>query len=274
MPELPEVQALTERLAEKLPGRRIAAVKIRRPRLVAPDKAQAVARRLRGAVVQAVSRRAKSIRIDLDRDRVLLAHMRMTGHLFVKSAAPARRESASERSISAILALDDGSALIFDDSRALGTLRLLSYREADAKLAELGIEPLSNQFTPSMLFALSRGRSSPLKLFLLDQRRIAGLGNIYAAEALWRARLDPRRPAGAMSRAEATRLHRAILQVLEEAIAAARAAYRRAGAAGDEADFQAAVYQRAGEKCTRCGCRIQRLRQGGRSTFFCPGCQR
>ncbi len=269
MPELPEVQAVTELLAEVLPGQRMVRAQILRPRLVAPDDPQDFARRLRGARVDAVGRRAKFIRLDLDRKRTLLAHLRMTGHLFL--APPGSRlESFS----SAAFTLDTGARLVFEDRRGLGVLRLFSRPDADAFLKALGPEPLSPAFTPDALFRMTRMRSAPLKIFLLDQRRIAGLGNIYAAEALWRARLDPRKPAGRLSRAEATRLRDAIVDVLQDAIASARKEYRQPGGLRPEEEFQAAVYQREGQPCPRCARPIRRLVQAARSTFFCPSCQK
>lgn len=268
MPELPEVQAVTERLAKTLPGRRIIGPRIFRPRLVAPHDPRSFARQLRGARVEAVTRRAKFILLELDRGRTLLAHLRMTGHLFVTPPNTPRKKGTS-----AAFTLDNGARLMFEDPRGLGVLRLLPRAEAEARLKELGLEPMSPAFTGAALFRMTRGRRLPLKLFLIDQRRIAGLGNIYAAEALWRARLNPRTPAGQLSRAGAARLRRAIVNVLREALEGARKAYRRPSRLRPEGEFQPAVYDREGEPCPRCAWPIRRLVQGARSTFFCPRCQ-
>ncbi|MGH6961965.1 MAG: zinc finger domain-containing protein, partial [Dongiaceae bacterium] len=136
------------------------------------------------------------------------------------------------------------------------------------------VEPLSPEFTPRLLHGLTRGRVSPLKLFLMDQRRVAGLGNIYVTEALWRARLNPWKRAQRLSRREATRLHRAIGAVLREAVASARQEYRRPGGVSPEEEFQCRVYGCEGRPCARCRRPIKRLAQSARSTYFCPGCQR
>lgn len=269
MPELPEVQAMTERLARKLVDLRITRVEVKRPREVLPDTPRSFSGLLRRARFVKVTRRAKTIRMDLDRERVLLAHMRMTGHLFVAS-----KRTSPPRGTAVLFRLSSGESLVFRDPRGLGTMRLVARAEADALLSRLGIEPFSDAFTASELFRMTRNRRSPLKLFLMDQRWIAGLGNIYAAEALWRSRLDPRMPATKISRTDCVRLRKAIVDVLKEAVAAARAHYRRPGSIRESEDFQPAVYQRESEACLRCGWPVRRIIQGGRSTFYCPQCQR
>jgi formamidopyrimidine-DNA glycosylase len=199
----------------------------------------------------------------------------MTGHLFVAPAGVRREFSTNNsRPVRAAFALDNGARLVWEDPRGLGILRLLPRAQAVGQMRKLGLEPLSPAFTPAALFRITRGRRSPLKVFLLDQRRIAGLGNIYAAEALWRARLDPRKRAGRLTRREAARLHRAIVDVLREAMAGARRGYRRPSRVRPEEEFQPAVYGREGEPCPRCARPIRRIVQSARSTFFCPRCQR
>ena len=262
---------MTERLARKLPGQIIMRVDVRRPREILPTTPQSFGQLLWRARFTKVTRRAKTIRLDLDGERVLLAHMRMTGHLFVDSQNG--RADGPPAGIALHLRLASGDALVFRDPRGLGTMRLLSRAEADRSLSQLGIEPFAKGFTAAALFEMTRSRRSPLKVFLMDQRWIVGLGNIYAAEALWRARLDPRMTACKLNLAGSKRLYKAIVEVLKEAVAAARKHYRRPGTIRDDEDFQTAVYQRESEPCLRCGWPIRRIVQGGRSTFYCPQCQ-
>jgi len=199
----------------------------------------------------------------------------MTGHLFVAPAGVRGEFSTNNsRPVRAAFTLDNGVRLVLEDPRGLGIMRLLPRAQALEQMQELGLEPLSPAFTPAALFRMTRGRRTPLKQFLLDQRRIAGLGNIYAAEALWRARLGPRKPAGRLTRPEAARLHRAIVDVLRDALAGARSGYRRPSHIRPEEEFQPAVYGREGERCPRCARPIRRIVQSARSTFFCPRCQR
>jgi formamidopyrimidine-DNA glycosylase len=180
----------------------------------------------------------------------------MTGNLEV--IPDARFRSASTR---AVFEFTDGRALVFNDPRALGKLWI-----GEERLGELGLEPLDASFTQEAFENLARRSKQPAKLFLLDQRHVAGIGNIYAAEALFRAKVDPRKPIGSLSKAKLAALHRAIIEVLQNATGTSY------NAPGD--DFPADVYGREGEPCKRCGTLISRIPQGGRSTYFCPRCQR
>jgi formamidopyrimidine-DNA glycosylase len=273
MPELPEVETVRRTLDPAVVGRRLESVEILDGRLVRPFDPLEVAMELEGEVVQRLERRGKYLIFRFESGRVLLVHLRMTGS-FVHSDDslpddPYRR---------AVLRLDNGSDVGYRDVRRFGTWLLLEPGELDAYLAErLGDEPFSEAFTPRALGRRLEGRRAPVKAALLDQRSLAGMGNIYADEALWRARIHPLRPAGELEHAEIERLHAAVREALELGIArqgATLSDYRMpngdSGAMQDE--FEA--YGREGEPCSRCGTPIAKIRAAGRGTWFCPRCQR
>lgn len=256
MPELPEVEAVCRHLRRDALHAEIAVVRILRPSVTRPQLSRTVEKRAAGRTIEAVRRRGKNILVDLSGGEVLHIHLRMTGNLSV--IPDARFRSASTR---AVLEFTDGRALVFDDPRALGKLWI-----GEERLGKIGLEPLDASFTPEAFENLARRSKQPVKLFLLDQRHVAGIGNIYAAEALFRAKIDPRKLAGAISKARRVALHHAIVEVLK---GAAEESYN---APGNE--FPSAVYGREGEPCRRCRTIIRRIPQGGRSTYFCPRCQR
>jgi formamidopyrimidine-DNA glycosylase len=256
MPELPEVEAVCRRLRRDALHAEIAAVRILRPSVTRPQLPRTVEKRAAGRTIDGVRRRGKNILIDLSGGEVLHIHLRMTGDLAV--IPDARFRSASTR---AVFEFTDGRALVFDDPRALGKLWI-----GEDRLGEIGLEPLDASFTQEAFENLARRSKQPVKLFLLDQRHVAGIGNIYAAEALFRAKIDPRKPVGGLSKARLAALHRAIIEVLQNATGTSY------NAPGD--DFPADVYGREGEPCHRCGTLIRRITQGGRSTYFCARCQR
>jgi len=196
-------------------------------------------------------------------------HLGMTGNLHVIPDHRLRPAASS-----AWFALADGRGLIFEDTRGLGWLAVHDEAELRKKLAGLGAEPLSRAFTVEALMQSAAKLRQPAKLFLMDQRRIAGLGNIYAAEALFAARIDPRKPIGSVSRVRLQSLRAAIVGILREAIRSARRGYSRPGGYREPENFTPAVYGREGEPCGACGRAIRRFAQGGRSTYFCPKCQR
>ncbi|HYM12586.1 MAG TPA: zinc finger domain-containing protein, partial [Bryobacterales bacterium] len=167
----------------------------------------------------------------------------------------------------------DGRALVFDDPRGLGVMRVLNPAQLAGLLRSIGVDPLSHEFTPERFASLARSSRAAIKLLLMNQRRIAGLGNIYAAEALYRAGIDPRRIAARLSRPRLVRLHAAIVDVLREALRSATAAYQRPRGFAEAESFDCGVYGREGLPCPRCGRPVRRFAQGGRSTYFCPGCQ-
>jgi formamidopyrimidine-DNA glycosylase len=216
-----------------------------------------------------VERRAKNILIRLDGVQVVNVHLRMTGNLYVIPDWRMRPHP-----VSAWMRLDDGRAVVFEDPRGLGTLRLLDAAACAVLESEAGIEPLSRAFTVTRFVEMARQSKAPAKIFLMDQRRVAGLGNIYAAEALYESRIDPRRPLCEVSPVKLARLHAAIVQVLRNAVKSACTAYSRPGGFREAEAYSPAVYNREGEPCPRCRRAVARIQQGGRSTYFCPGCQR
>jgi formamidopyrimidine-DNA glycosylase len=275
MPELPEVEHVVRALRRAVTGRRIVATELKLPRLAGEVSPRSFAQRLRGARIQRIRRRGKYILIELDSARVLAVHLRMTGK-FVSLPV----EAPLPKHAHVIFYLDDERRLVFCDQRQFG--RLLIVAAADLKdlvqLSSLAPEPLGKQFTLEYLReTLSRSRRS-IKQLLLDQTKVLGLGNIYASEALFLARLHPLTPAFQLGRKRAERLHEAIRTVLREAIAGGstlRIDLDEEGSSyiGTSERFWR-VYERAGEPCIKCGARIRRVVQGGRSTYYCPRCQR
>jgi formamidopyrimidine-DNA glycosylase len=226
---------------------------------------------LAGARIADIRRRGKYIGIELEDGRTLVIHLRMSGRLRFEC------RPCETKYTRMILRLDDGQFIYFVDPRRLGTADV---REAGFELP-LGLEPLDPTFTTAALAELASQSRAPIKQLLLDQRKVAGIGNIYAAESLWRARIDPRRPANALSKAEVGRLHKAIIGVLGEAIAqlgttlgSSVSDYQPTAAETGSFQNRLAVYGREGEPCERCGEGIERVIQAGRSTCFCPACQR
>ena len=274
MPELPEVESVRRRLAPLLEGRRLDRVEIADPRLTRPAAApEEVARELEGERVRAVDRRGKYLIVRFESGRALLVHLRMTWS-FRHAPAGTLPDDPYRR---AVVKLDDGSDVAYRDVRRFGTWLLLEPDEAEAYLAvRLGPEPLSPAFGAGHLARRLAGRRAPVKTAILDQRTVAGLGNIYADEALWRARIHPRRPAGELGPDEVRALHRAVRRALELGIARQGATLRDYalpdGTAGRmQAEFS--VYGRAGEPCPRCGTPVERIVVGGRGTWYCPHCQ-
>jgi formamidopyrimidine-DNA glycosylase len=272
MPELPEVETIRRQLAPHLEGRTLEQVEIRDPRWTRPVEPGIVAEQLTGATVERVDRAGKYLIWELDDDRHLLIHLRMTGAvLFDPDPEPPHARARFE--------LSDGHRLIYNDPRRFGTVHLLHGSQArELYLGErLGVEPFTPAFTAAHLRALARHRTAPVKSFILDQRRIAGVGNIYADEALFRARIHPLRPAGRLSGAEWGELRVGIEDALLAGIDAKGASiddFRHLdGAQGSFQDLFL-VHNRAGEPCPRCGATIIKLVVGGRGTYVCPHCQR
>jgi formamidopyrimidine-DNA glycosylase len=274
MPELPEVETIRRALEPHLVGRRFEHVQIDDPRLVRPFDPAIVAAELEGERVAAVERRGKYLIVRFESGRVLLIHLRMTGSLR-HAVAGSLADDPHRR---AVVKLDDGSDVAYRDVRRFGTWQLLEPDEVDGYLAaRLGGEPLERAFTKQRLGQRLEGRRAPLKAALLDQRTVAGLGNIYVDEALWRARLHPRRPAGSLDEAELAELTRAIKDALRTGVARQGASLRDYSAPdGRRGRMQQAfrVYGREGEPCARCGTPIDKIRAGGRGTWYCPSCQR
>jgi formamidopyrimidine-DNA glycosylase len=275
MPELPEVETVVRLVAPALLGREFCGVRASWRRTIGGLSPQALARRLRGARVTRVWRRAKYIVIDLERDGLpagwLRAHLRMSGRMHV---APVEADLGPY--VRAVLALDDGNALHFVDVRKFGRLE---YVEDLARgFAKLGPEPLDPAFTSAWLACALAARRRALKPLLLDQAFLAGLGNIYVDEALHRARLHPLTPSHRLPRGGAGRLHAEVRATLEEAILREGSSfdsfYRTPAGQPGSYQHQFQVYGRTGQPCHTCGAAIRRLVVGQRGTHLCPRCQR
>jgi formamidopyrimidine-DNA glycosylase len=273
MPELPEVETVRRQLEPALVGRRFECVTIEDHRLVRPYEPAEVAAELEGEHVAAVERRGKYLIVRFESGRVLLIHLRMTGSLLCAPNGllpddPHRR---------AVVRLDDGSDVAYRDVRRFGTWLLLEPEQAEPYLAaRVGEEPLDTLFTAARLGERLAGRRTSLKAALLDQRTLAGMGNIYVDEALWRARLNPLRPAATLDRNELRRLHRGIRAALEHGLARQGSTlrdYRLPDGSGGSMQDEFRVYGRRDEPCDRCGTLIARTQVAGRTTWFCPTCQ-
>jgi formamidopyrimidine-DNA glycosylase len=273
VPELPEVETVRRRLEPALVGRRFEHVAIDDPRLTRPEDPAEVAAELTGERVEALERRGKYLVVRFESGRVLLIHLRMTGTLL--HAAPGKPTDVPHRR--AVVNLDDGSDVVYRDVRRFGTWLLVEPDTLDSYLAQrLGGEPLGRTFTTRSLAASLANRRAPVKAALLDQRTLAGLGNIYVDEALWRARIHPLLPARELDLDEVRALREGIKRALEAGIKRQGATlrdYRQPdGSAGSMQD-EFKVYGRLGEPCDRCGTLIEKTRVAGRGTWYCPACQ-
>lgn len=279
MPELPEVETVRRGLSAKLIGRRFADVEQRRANLryPLPDN---LPDRLTGRRVDAIGRRAKYLLLMLDDGMVLVIHLGMSGRMLLSDR---RDEPGAHDHL--IFVTDDGTVVTFNDTRRFGMVDLVSSNALSAypSLAGLGPEPLADEFTPGFLSERLAGKRTPIKAALLDQRVVAGLGNIYVCEALFDAGISPRRLARSVAGTRAERLVPAIKSVLERAIAAGGSSLRDyVQASGELGYFQHewAVYDREGQPCRGCDCDwralggVQRMVQSNRSTFYCPRRQR
>lgn len=274
MPELPEAETIARDLNARVRGATVTAVRIHRPDILAPGlRAAALARRLRGRTCLRVGRRGKNVVFEFDHDLRVVVNLGMTGHLLT-SDAPRADEM---RHVAVRFSLRDGRDVLFDDIRRFGQVDLFDAERWPARDAELGVEPLSDDFTADALFALTRHSLVPLRNWLLDQRRIAGVGNIYANEALYRAGVRPTRRARRLTRAESIRLHGALRNVLAEAIEARGTTiddYRDGNGEAGGFQLRLQAYGRDGEACVRCGQIIKRVVLSNRSAFYCPSCQK
>jgi formamidopyrimidine-DNA glycosylase len=291
VPELPEVETVRRGLEEVFLGVQLSRVEQRRPDLRFPFP-ERFAERLTGRTVAALRRRAKYLIADLDGADVLVMHLGMSGSFRIERALNAQRPDAEADTAAknpahdhVVFDLSSGARIVYNDPRRFGFMLLIPRRAFDTHplFRSVGIEPLSDEFDGAALARLLGAKRASLKNALLDQKLIAGLGNIYACEALHRACLSPHRPAITLVRkngapsAHAERLARAIREVLEEAIAAGGSSLRdHRTADGGLGYFQHnfRVYNRANRPCARCGGSIKRITQSGRATFYCGGCQR
>jgi formamidopyrimidine-DNA glycosylase len=284
MPELPEVETVRRQLAPALEGRRLERIEVRDPRWCEPAPPEALADALNGRLIEQLSRRGKYLVASFDDDVHLAMHLRMTGNLLLVTAAEddperphlrVRFELGGGGGHAAAKGLD---RLLFVDVRRFGTGDVLLGSDALAEYfaSRLGVEPLSPDFTAEALRALARGRRQPVKAFLLTQERVAGVGNIYADEALFRARIHPLRPVGTLKRPQVEALRDAVVETLEAGIDAKGASiddYRHVDGAEGSFQDRFLVHTREGEPCPRCGTAIRKLRTAGRGTYVCPRCQ-
>ncbi len=274
MPELPEVEIVSRRLRELICGKVIVKAQLLRPGLAPENRPRQFASWLRGSRVEEVKRRGKNILTHLSNGRTLITHLRMTGRFIYLDA-----NSANTPHTHAVLWLEDGKKLLFDDQRHFGLMAVVStHRINQIKyLVKLAPEPFSEEFSEEYLHLTLKRSKQPVKLALLDQTKIVGLGNIYASEVLHRAKIDPKLPGNKISKPRVVSLRREIIAVLTEAIA-------NDGLFDDDTGdldtsygrYQAItrVYEREGQPCLTCRTPIRRLTQGSRSTYYCPACQK
>ena len=284
MPELPEVETIRRDLQKAICGQKIARVIVRKPKLVR-GSVRSLQLRLKGEAVSSVNRRGKLLIVALSPSKLyLLLHMKMTGQLIYQNSSSAVAGGHSWPPVSELpgkythieFHFTDGSILFFNDLRQFGYVQLVS--EAAKKQIEdrYGIEPLSRQFTVDKLSGVLKARKTSLKNVLLDQHSIAGLGNIYVDEAVFRAKILPMREANSLTPEEIKRLHKAIKDVLEMAIKYRGTTFNNyRDASGRRGDYvrRLKVYGRAGEACRRCGAVLLRVKTAGRGTVYCPDCQ-
>jgi formamidopyrimidine-DNA glycosylase len=283
MPELPEVETVRRGLAPTFEGARIAGVEARRPDLRFPFP-ERFAERLKGRRVKALRRRAKYLLAELDSGETLVMHLGMSGSFRVEGEeAPGAfhfERSKAPVHDHVVFAFEGGARVVYNDPRRFGymTLAATGALEEHPLFRDLGIEPLGEAFDAARLSALLAGAKTPLKSALLDQRRIAGLGNIYVCESLHRARLSPLREAGSLTVSKTRALANSVREVLEEAIEAGGSTlrdHRQTDGALGYFQHSFAVYDREGAACghARCAGTIARIAQNGRSTFWCSACQ-
>ncbi|WP_028061873.1 bifunctional DNA-formamidopyrimidine glycosylase/DNA-(apurinic or apyrimidinic site) lyase [Candidatus Solirubrobacter pratensis] len=270
MPELPEVETIRSHLAPHVEGRTLEAIEIRDPRWSRPLAPAELEDALRGRRVDRLSRRGKYLIWELEDDVYLLMHLRMTGALLLDPAEPSKHARV-------LMTLGE-HLLVFDDPRRFGTGELALGPEALEAFfdARLGVEPLAREFTAEHLYALARASRAPIKAFLLDQKKIAGVGNIYADEALFRARIHPLRPANRITRAQAEALRDAVVASLMAGLAAKGATiddFRDPYGVSGTFQDQFLVHLREHEPCPNCGTPVRKLRAAGRGTYVCETCQ-
>jgi formamidopyrimidine-DNA glycosylase len=288
VPELPEVETVCRQLEPELEGRRIARLDVYDPRWCRPVAPAELSAAVEGSTIWGLGRRGKYLLLGLDRERTLIMHLRMTGNLILVEPGgevidPSEggrlyegERSTEERHLRARFVLDDRRELWFTDPRRFGEAFLIDDADLEARFSRLGVEPLSEAFTPVALGEIAAGRTAPLKSFLLDQKGIAGVGNIYADEALFRAALHPLSPAGSMKPEHLEALRDGVVAALEAGIDGGGASiddYRDGRGERGRMQDEFLVHTREGEPCPRCGDTVERIVVSGRSTYFCPGCQ-
>ena len=270
MPELPEVEMVVRGLRPDVVGRTFTGADVLWARELVETSPLDFAARLVGQRVKAMSRRAKYIVFVLS-DDYLLVHLKMTGRLYVSHHI---ERTQVDRYLRVVMYLDDGRELRFSDVRKFGRVYLVA--DLDPLLGQLGPEPLSDEFTPDVFRECLKGRSGLIKPLLLNQTFVAGIGNIYADEALWHARIAPQRRADTLKADEVERLYLSIRRALQDGLDAEGSTinwYRKPDGSAGEYQKQFRVYDREGEPCLRCGTQIRKIRLGQRGTHYCPNCQ-
>lgn len=274
MPELPEIETLRRSLDRSLPGRTIVRVEVRDRRLRTPVAARALRERVVAHRVEALGRRSKYLLVHLERGEVLVVHLGMSGR-FVRAPHGAPLSPHTH----VILGLDDGTELRFQDPRRFGMVFVVRRDELGThpRFVRLGPEPLGPEFSAQLLRERAAGARKPIKNVLMDAHVVVGVGNIYACESLYRARIHPGTPARRLALPRWERLHQAVQAVLQQAVhdgGTTLQDFRDADGQYGAFQHRLQVYDRAGEGCGRCGRPIRRIVQAGRSTYYCPGCQR
>lgn len=273
MPEMPEVEIIRRYLDKQVAGKKIMDLDIRLPRMIKWPEPEGFRALVAGRTIKSMSRRGKYLLMELDNDSAVVFHLRMTGRLVYEPTGETQDHHAR-----VIFHLQTGDCLVYGDTRTLGTIHGLKPQERGMLkgLAEMGSEPLSAEFTAEYLYQTASQRKVAIKSFLLNQKYIGGIGNIYADEALFLAGIHPQRPANSLSQAECHKLWESVNKVIADGIADGGTTFRDyqngAGGKGSHQEHLY-VYGRKGEKCRTCGTPIERITVGGRGTHFCPHCQ-
>jgi formamidopyrimidine-DNA glycosylase len=275
VPELPEVETIRRYLAPHVEGRTISHLDVLDPRWCDPAPPEELAQAVDGRRIETLSRRGKYLDWDLEDEVHVVMHLRMTGNILL---VPAAEDDPARKHVRARITLDDGNRLLFVDPRRFGTGDVLLGDDArdDYFDKRLGVEPLSPDFTAEALKAQAAKRKQPVKAFLLNQERVAGVGNIYADEALFRARIHPLRPVGTLKRVQIADLRDAVVESLEAGIEAKGASiddFRHPDGAQGSFQDRFLIHLREGEPCVRCGTTVKKMRAAGRGTYVCEHCQ-
>jgi formamidopyrimidine-DNA glycosylase len=275
VPELPEVETIRRHLAPHVEGRTIERLEVLDPRWSDPAPPEEIASAVDGHRIERLSRRGKYLDWELSDEVHVIMHLRMTGTILL---VPAAEDVPERKHLRARLVLDDGNRALFVDPRRFGTGDVLLGDDArdDYFGSRLGVEPLSSDFTADALRALSMKRQQPVKAFLLNQARVAGVGNIYADEALFIARIHPLRPVGTLKRAQIDALRDAVVEVLNKGIDSKGATiddFRHPDGASGSFQDRFLIHLREGEPCVRCGRTVKKMRAAGRGTYVCETCQ-
>ena len=273
MPEMPEVEIIRRYLDTQVAGKTIMNLDIRLPRMIKWPDVEGFRALVTGRTIKSMNRRGKYLLMELDNDSKVVFHLRMTGRLVYEPTG-----ETSDHHARVIFHLQDGASLVYGDTRTLGTIHGLKPQELGMLkgLAEMGPEPLSAEFTAEYLYKTANQRKVAIKSFLLNQKYIGGIGNIYADEALFLAGIHPLRPANSLTQAECSRLWESVNKVIADGIADGGTTFRDyqngEGGKGSHQEHLY-VYGRKGEQCRNCGAVIERITVGGRGTHFCPNCQ-